>query len=109
MPPSQCVKERQNIIDLGRTSTSVKIEAPVVLKPEQDSKKASAADEIAPEIKNGRAPITEQRSHAVDTIRNPSRTLNFVSAGFTPSRIIMPARAQLPLTSKKANLELSSL
>ena len=64
------------MIDLGRTSTSVKIEAPVVLKPEQDSKKASAAEEIAPEIKNGRAPITEQTSHAVEsgrTFRNHER------------------------------------
>ena len=38
MPPSQWVKERQKRIPLGRASMSVRMEAPVVVKPEQDSK-----------------------------------------------------------------------
>ncbi len=38
MPPIQWVKERQNRIPFGSTSTSVRIDAPVVENPEQDSK-----------------------------------------------------------------------
>ena len=41
MPPIQCMKERQKRIPLGRGSTAVRTEAPVVVKPETDSKKQS--------------------------------------------------------------------
>ena len=77
IPPSQCVKERQNRSDLGMASISVRIEAPVVLKPEQDSKKASAAEGIAPDSQKGSAPMTEQSSQLTDTTRKPSRTFIF--------------------------------
>ena len=50
IPPSQCVKDRQNRIDLGSDSMSVNIDAPVVLKPDADSKKASAKFGMYPEI-----------------------------------------------------------
>ena len=41
MPPIQWVKERQKSMLLGRASISERMEAPVVEKPEQVSKKAS--------------------------------------------------------------------
>ena len=34
MPPSQCVKARQNRMPLGMASMSVRIVEPVVVKPE---------------------------------------------------------------------------
>ena len=41
MPPSQWVKERQKRMPLGRPSTAGRMEEPVVVKPEMDSKKQS--------------------------------------------------------------------
>ena len=41
MPPSQWVKERQNRSPLDMGSTAVKMDAPVVVKPEMTSKRAS--------------------------------------------------------------------
>ena len=41
MPPSQCMKERQNRMPWGSGSTAVRMEEPVVVKPETDSKKQS--------------------------------------------------------------------
>ena len=49
MPPIQCVKLRQKSTPCGRTSTAVKTEEPVVVRPEHDSKKLS--------IKDGKAPL----------------------------------------------------
>ena len=49
MPPIQCVRLRQNNKDLGKISISTKIEEPVVVKPETDSKNASTKEGIAPE------------------------------------------------------------
>ena len=42
MPPSHCISERQNSIERGSASMSVRIVAPVVVKPDIASKKASA-------------------------------------------------------------------
>jgi hypothetical protein len=47
-PPIQWVKLRQNKIEYGRDSTSGKIDAPVVVKPEHDSKNASIKEAIDP-------------------------------------------------------------
>ena len=41
IPPMKCEKLRQNRIERGRDSTSVRMEAPVVVRPETVSKKAS--------------------------------------------------------------------
>jgi hypothetical protein len=49
IPPIQWVKLRQNKMDLGKLSISVKMEEPVVVKPETDSKKASMNKGISPE------------------------------------------------------------
>lgn len=41
MPPIQEAKDRQNRIPWGRDSTSVRMDPPVVVKPETTSKKQS--------------------------------------------------------------------
>jgi hypothetical protein len=49
IPPIQCVKLLQNKMDFGSASMSVKMEDPVVVNPDADSKKAFINDGIAPE------------------------------------------------------------
>ena len=51
IPPSQCVKARQKLIPRGSASicSAVRIDEPVVVKPELASKKASAKELIEPE------------------------------------------------------------
>lgn len=53
----------------GSDSTSEKIEAPVVEKPEELSKKASANDDVHPQSKKGKEPIKLDKSHADATNR----------------------------------------
>jgi hypothetical protein len=64
MPPSQWVVERHRRMDLGRASTSVKMEAPVVVKPDMLSKKASAGFFVTPEMRKGRAPAKDAQTQA---------------------------------------------
>lgn len=49
IPPIQWVKLRQNKMDFGSASISVKMEDPVVVKPDTDSKKALVKKGMAPE------------------------------------------------------------
>ena len=56
MPPIQWVKLRHIRIQFGMTSTSDRILAPVVVKPDTVSNSASIGLEIAPENRNGSAP-----------------------------------------------------
>ena len=48
MPPTQWVKLRQNSRPFGSDSTSVRMVAPVVVKPDTVSKKASSSDGMQP-------------------------------------------------------------
>jgi hypothetical protein len=70
------VNERQNNMERGSASTSVKIDDPVVLKPDADSKKASKNPGISPEIMNGAAPTADAVNQLTATIKKPSRPLN---------------------------------
>ena len=56
IPPIQCVKLRQKSIHLDNASTSDKMLAPVVVKPDIVSKSASVNEGISPDQKNGSAP-----------------------------------------------------
>lgn len=76
IPPIQCVKERQKTIPFGNASTSERIEEPVVEKPEQDSKNASAGLGMLPVATKGTAPRMPAISQHRLTMRNPSRTLS---------------------------------
>ena len=73
MPPIQCVKLRQKISDFGSASTSLKIDAPVVVKPETVSKSASSKFGIAPVRKKGNEPKKLKTIQARPTEIRPSR------------------------------------
>ena len=72
MPPIQWVKLRQNSMEWLMPSTLVRMEAPVVVKPETVSKKASMKLGISPLITKGRAPMADTVSQVRAVIRKPS-------------------------------------
>ncbi len=63
-------------------STAVKMVAPVVVKPETVSKKASTKLGMYPEIRKGRAPKTLISTQARATTAKPSRAYSAVCFGF---------------------------
>ena len=81
IPPTQCVKLRQNRMPLCSGSISCRIEAPVVVKPETVSKNASTKSGISPENTNGNAPNADSSTHADATTAKPSRAYRAVSFG----------------------------
>jgi hypothetical protein len=82
IPPIQWVRLLQKRIEYGRISTSFSTEAPVVEKPEVDSKKASINGGIAPLKIYGREPSTEKKTHDRVTDRKPSLLLNLEGSAF---------------------------
>ena len=62
-PPIHCVKLLQKRIECGSISTFLRIDDPVVVKPEVDSKKASMTDGIVPLNRNGSDPNIVKKSH----------------------------------------------
>ena len=110
IPPSQWVKERQNKMDLGKTSMSVKIEEPVVVNPEQLSKNASINESIAPDAAKGIAPKKATVSQLNDTIRNPSRFFSGCRERLTSERDRRPITMHKEIVNRKAsNASLSLL
>ena len=73
MPPAQWVKLRQKSRPFGTDSTSIKIVAPVVVKPEAASNTASKKLGVTPERKKGRAPKMDTRTQVRATTAKPSR------------------------------------
>jgi hypothetical protein len=73
----------QNRIDFGRISTSVRIEAPVVLKPDTDSKIASVGDGMVPESIYGRLPARLIKIQERVTVRYASFCCKIASFPFT--------------------------
>ena len=73
MPPSQWVKERQNSTPLGIDSMSVRMEAPVVVKPEADSNTQSTKEGKLPLSQKGRAPNRQVANQIRPTATKPSR------------------------------------
>ena len=72
MPPTQWLKLRQYIMPFGRLSTSGKMDAPVVVKPETISNKASINLGMAPESTKGRLPARERTIQLSATQTIPS-------------------------------------
>ena len=72
MPPTQWVKLRQNRLPRLSGSTAVRMDAPVVVKPETVSKKASTYWGISPLSTKGSAPNADMASHASATVTKPS-------------------------------------
>src|SRR3712207_2627095 len=71
IPPVHCVMLRQRRSEGARSSGASTVEAPVVVKPAIDSKKASTGP-ITPEKTNGDAPKVATPSHPSTTMRNTS-------------------------------------
>ena len=74
MPPSQWLNWRQKSIERSSPSTLVSTVAPVAVKPETDSKKASIGfASCATPIRYGTIPNTGTSSQISPTTRKPSR------------------------------------
>src|SRR3712207_1355723 len=71
IPPAHWVKLRQSSREGATSSGTWMVEAPVVVKPAMDSKKASTGP-IRPEKTNGSAPAVATPSHPRTTMRNTS-------------------------------------
>jgi len=99
IPPIQEEKERQNRMPRGRDSTSVRIEAPVVVKPETISKKQSAKEANSPENQKGRAPNKLRKTQMSPTTAKPSREKKSGRARRRTSRL--PSRPTNPMVYKK--------
>ena len=72
MPPSQWVKARQKRMPREQASISVRIEAPVVVKPEKDSNTQSAKLANWPDSQKGSAPPSPTSSQISPTEKKPS-------------------------------------
>ena len=93
IPPIHWVSERQKSSPWVITSKSGIIVAPVVVKPETVSKKASKKFGISRLITNGNAPINEAKIQESETIKKPS----FAYITFLGLRLI---RTKNPPTTK---------
>ena len=96
MPPSQCVRLRQNSTPCGSDSMSVRMLAPVVVNPDMVSKKASVNEGMLPERMKGRLPKRAAPSQPKVTTAKLSRTV--ISAGRGLSR---QTRAPEPVVARK--------
>ena len=108
MPPIQWVILLQNNMPGGKDSMSVKIEAPVVVNPDTDSKKASAKLVVTPESIKGKAPKNPRKTHPIATMRYPSLLLtivlelNFENHNNAPVTIVIPPEIKKSLKSLPA-------
>ena len=68
-PPIHCVSERQNRMAWGSRSTSSSMVAPVVVKPDMVSKKASVTLVMLPWKRKGNMPKKEKMTHEAVTTR----------------------------------------
>ncbi len=64
MPPSQWVVDLHSRIERGRASMSVRMDAPVVVKPDMVSKNASTKDPMECDSMKGRAPSAVAETRA---------------------------------------------
>ena len=72
MPPIQGVKLLQNRTQWDRTSTSARMLAPVVVKPDTVSNRASTGWLMDPVSRKGTAPMTLSATHPRAVVTNPS-------------------------------------
>ena len=69
IPPIHCVRLRQNSIPCESDSMLLSTEAPVVVKPDMVSKKASVILSTSPLSQNGIAPKHENSNHVKVTMQ----------------------------------------
>mgnify|MGYP001244560327 CR=1 FL=1 len=77
MPPIQCVMLRQKSIDLERDSTLLRIDAPVVVKPDVVSKRIFTNPFISPLKRYGSVPVSMRITQLAMTLRYPSLIVTF--------------------------------
>ena len=73
MPPIHCIMARQICMPWLMFSIESSTDAPVVVKPDMDSKKASLTDTGVELKMNGIMPKIEKTIQTIDVSRNPSR------------------------------------
>ena len=97
IPPTQCVNERQKRHPRLIPSISVRMDAPVVVKPEAVSNMASMKFGISPLKTKGSAPNADMRIQPSPTMAKPSLGQSLVSRAFTRviSRPSAPAMAMV--------------
>lgn len=86
IPPSQWVELRQNKMLLGKLSISRKMEAPVVVNPETDSKIQSIKVPNPPLMKKGMAPKNDMVIQMNATLTKPSLAEKMVFRTFIPKK-----------------------
>lgn len=74
-PPIKCVDDLQNRRPLGKSSILLSMVAPVVVKPETDSKNALGNVNSPPHIRYGSIPNIQDRNHANMVMAKPSDML----------------------------------
>ena len=104
MPPTQWVKLRQKRPLRVRDSTSVRMLAPVVVKPDTVSKKASTKWGMSPEMQKGSAPKADMAIHAMATTARPSLANKAMLLGFL-ALIRAPHTASARAGSKKGKID----
>ena len=75
MPPIHCRMERHSRTPGGMSSSPVRIVAPVVVRPDVDSKNASVTDRPRSLITKGMAPKAASRTQVSETSRKAVRTV----------------------------------
>lgn len=65
-PPIHCKIDLQNRMPWGWLSRLLRMEAPVVVKPDMVSKKASVTESVVPYKRNGSIPKSEKNTQAPD-------------------------------------------
>ena len=73
MPPTQWVRLRQSSAACDMDSTSLRMVAPVVVKPEMVSNRASTTEGISPLNRKGSEPVTASTIQHSATVTKPSR------------------------------------
>src|SRR3712207_1202791 len=104
IPPVHCVMLRQSRSEGARSCGASTVEAPVVVKPAMDSKKASTGP-ITPETTNGSAPKVATPNHPRTTMRNTScRTVPMSGLRVSTKRTVPKAVAASAGTAKASVL-----
>ena len=106
MPPIQCVKLLHKSEQCESPSTFARMLAPVVVKPDIVSNRASVKDGISPVTKKGRQPIRLSRIHARDVLIQPSLRYSVVFSGLFLV-MINPLKKQADATMRYATASCS--
>lgn len=86
-------------------STSVRMDAPVVVKPLTVSKNASGKLDISPLVKNGRQPASDANSHVSAATARLSRTDSGFPAFRVGKNITAPSAAAAAAPMRRSSVQ----